>query len=405
MHTKKDLALQVNSTWSVPLFVLNPFISLCYCLYTIANKKDYSRRDYRGLFFVISLFMGVLAFTQKTNQGDIIRIYERAVSDSYMIEYIALEFGSSLFRLINVLVYKLTGNVQYISVLWVTLIYYLTFLSVLNIYEHGNHLYPRIIYGYVIAILLCFVVYTQVTEIMKQGVAASLFFYGFTSLINGRKINSILSIAISLGIHGSSFFFLPLFLAVFLNNKRVLLLLALLSFGFRQFNLMSFVAATLAGFDSLSSLISLAEMYSDVNMVNFFRADTFYFTIVFFFYFFYVLYVYARSQNNSVFLNACLLMVVVLNLNYEISHNFTRMLTMMFPFYTMLYSELRSKTDSMTSLLTKGFLFTSFVLSFVLMYGRLVPSTGYLTSYMDNSLVKILLSPLYFYLTTTTFEG
>lgn len=402
-YNELNVFKRVNAIPYLLLFVCNPFICLCSCLFTIAKNSLYTRRDYRILFFMVALFMGTLAFTQKTSQGDIIRTYENIVNDSYAVQSIALEFGSSLFRLLNVFIYSLTGNVQYISLVWVTLIYYLVFLSIINIYDYWKRPYSNNIFIYLIGSIICFVIFTQVTEIMKQGVATSLFFYGYTSLINGRKIHGILPILLSFGIHGSSFFFLPIFLSLIVKDKKTLLILAAFSFFFRGFNLMVFVVQSFSGFSFLSSLTTLAESYSEQNMTNFFRSDSLYFSSVFFFYFASVLYVYAKQKNNSIFIKACLLMVIVLNLSYGVSHNFTRMLTMMFPFYIFLYDELCNNIVSRSKMISNTFLFVTFVFSFVLVYGRLAPSGGYFTSYMDNSLIKIVLSPLYFYLNLIAF--
>lgn len=398
IKNENDQRLRVSPLRCFILFIINPFVSFCDSLYSVASNHNYTRKDYKFLFFIIALFLGVLAFTQKTDSGDIFRVYQYTEYDANNLENVTSRFGSSLFSLTNILIYKLTGNVQYLSLFWVTLLYYLIFVSILNIFEYSGIKYSSRLLNYVVASILCFVIYTQVTEIMKQGIATSLFFYAFTNLINERKKIAIVSIVLSLGIHATAFFFLPLYFAVAIKNQKWLFILAMLSFLFRQFNLMGFIVSSFAGVGSLSFLVDMASGYNEKNIENFFRSDALYFTATFFMYFLYVLFVYIRS--NSVFVRVCLLMIIVLNLNYGVSHNFTRLMTMLFPFYIMLYLELRKINTPIGVLATKFFLFATFVFTVTLEYGRLASSSSYPTSFMDNSILKIIVSPLYIYLST-----
>ena len=383
IKNENDQRLRVSPLRCFILFIINPFVSFCDSLYSVASNHNYTRKDYKFLFFIIALFLGVLAFTQKTDSGDIFRVYQYTEYDANNLENVTSRFGSSLFSLTNILIYKLTGNVQYLSLFWVTLLYYLIFVSILNIFEYSGIKYSSRLLNYVVASILCFVIYTQVTEIMKQGIATSLFFYAFTNLINERKKIAIVSIVLSLGIHATAFFFLPLYFAVAIKNQKWLFILAMLSFLFRQFNLMGFIVSSFAGVGSLSLLVDMASGYNEKNIENFFRSDALYFTATFFMYFLYVLFVYIRS--NSVFVRVCLLMIIVLNLNYGVSHNFTRLMTMLFPFYIMLYLELRKINTPIGVLATKFFLFATFVFTVTLEYGRLASSSSYPTSFMDNS--------------------
>lgn len=398
IKNENDQRLRVSPLRCFILFIINPFVSFCDSLYSVASNHNYTRKDYKFLFFIIALFLGVLAFTQKTDSGDIFRVYQYTEYDANNLENVTSRFGSSLFSLTNILIYKLTGNVQYLSLFWVTLLYYLIFVSILNIFEYSGIKYSSRLLNYVVSSILCFVIYTQVTEIMKQGIATSLFFYAFTNLINERKKIAIVSIVLSLGIHATAFFFLPLYFAVAIKNQKWLFILAMLSFLFRQFNLMGFIVSSFAGVGALSSLVDMASGYNEKNIENFFRSDALYFTATFFMYFLYVLFVYIRS--NSVFVRVCLLMIIVLNLNYGVSHNFTRLMTMLFPFYIMLYLELRKINTPIGVLATKFFLFATFVFTVTLEYGRLASSSSYPTSFMDNSILKIIVSPLYIYLST-----
>ena len=388
------------------LFILNPFCAFCVSLIKIRNCTAYVsiRSNYNLFLIVISLFLGVLAYTQYTTQGDIIRTYESIILDAHVPELLTIDFGSSIFKIINVFIYNITGNVQYTSLFWVFLIYYLSLLSIVNIIEYKEKSTGHALYDYVCALIFCFIIFTQVTELMKQAVAAALFFYSFTSIINRRLFRGGLCLLLSLGIHASSFFYFPLLLAFFIKKSKYLCICAILSFLFRGFNLMEFVATKFRGLTIFSSIVDRAELYSEEHMENFFRADSLYFVTLFTFFVFFVSFIYLASKNkNSIFLKLCIIMIIVLNLNHGVSHNFTRMLTMLFPFYLMIFSELDDVSDKYRVISQKVFLFSTFVFSLVMMSSRLSSTSSYGTSFMDNSLLKILISPLYLYLTTITF--
>lgn len=391
----------VNRIIQILIFVINPFLSFCTSLYRLKGTRTHS--EYKWIYFLIALFLGVLAFTQKTNSGDIIRTYEYTIQDSSNWMLIALDFRSSLFKIINVFIYSITGNVQYLSLFWVTAIYYLLFLSILNIFDYKKFTLNRLQAYFIYVVIFCFVIFTQVTEIMKQAVAASLFIYSFSNFINGRKLKGILPYILSLGIHGSSFFYLPLFMVFFIRNKKIFFYCALFSFLFRQFNLMEFVSSVLGGINIFSSITLLADSYNEKHLENFFSSDSLFFQIVFWIYFFVVIYIYMKNRNKGLFINVCLLMVVILNLNYSISHNFTRMLTMLYPFYIMIYSEFYDNCNNTSLWVRKMFVVFTGLLSFYMILGRLFGLSGYNTSFMDNSLLKIIISPLYSYLTTIAF--
>lgn len=382
------------------LFIFNPFMSLCACLKKLSYKRELARKEYNVLYIFISLFWALLAFTQKTETGDISRVYEYAIHDSNNIGNIVMGFRSSIFSLINAYIYMVTGNVQYISLLWIFLLYYLTLSSVLNIIEYKNKTLCGSQLYYLITVMFCFMIFTQVTETMKQAVVAGLFFYSFTSLINGRKLNSIVSYLFSFGIHPSAFFYVPLFAASLFKNKNFLLVLVITSFLFRVFNLMEFVVTISQNIPFFSSINETAEGYTERHMENFFRSDSLYFIITFTIYFAIVLYVFFRDKENSILLRVCMLMIIILNLNYSVSHNFTRMLLMLFPFYTIVYMELY-KLRGIDSIARRVFVILVGLCALYIQYGRLDSNTFYTTSYMDNSILKILFSPLYIYLTST----
>ncbi|MFW5670450.1 MAG: EpsG family protein, partial [Acetivibrio ethanolgignens] len=203
-----------------------------------------------------------MAFTQSTKSGDISRVYEYAIRDAENIGNIAWGFRASLFSLINAYIYRVTGQVQYISLVWIFLLYLATLLSILNILEYKKDLHEKH-RNYIVTAIFCFIIFTQVTEIMKQGVAAALFFYSFTSLMNGRKWNAVLTYLFSFGIHPTAFFYLPLYATFYFKKKKILLVLVIVSFFFRHFNLMEFATVVFHNWSFFSSIYDLAEDYNE----------------------------------------------------------------------------------------------------------------------------------------------
>lgn len=396
-HQKRIRGLIITQIF---LFILNPFVSLCTCIYKLSSRRELARKEYNALYIFIALFWAVLAFTQKTDTGDISRVYEYAIRDSENIGGVVIGFRASLFSLINAYIYMITGNVQYISLLWIFLLYYLILKSILNIIEYKNkNLCGNQVY-YLVTAMSCFMIFTQVTEIMKQAVVAGLFFYSFTSLINGRKRISVVAYLMSFGIHPTAFFYAPLYTAPFFKSKNVLVVLVIISFLFRVFNLMEFVMMVSQNIPFLSSINEIAEGYNEQHIENFFRSDSFYFAVSFIIYFATVMYAFIRDKENSILLRICMLMVIILNLNYSNSHNFTRMMLMLFPFYIIIYMEL-FKHVGIDSIVRRLFVILIGICSLYIQYGRLYGGGIYVTSFMDNSITKIVFSPLYYYLTTT----
>lgn len=120
------------------LFVLSPFLGGVCALLAILLFK-FRDNEYNAIYFIIALFWGFLAFTQKSTAAimdtDIIRYYKPMEEYlSYGIETAFLlnfqELLNFTFTFINVFATTLTKNVQYIGLFWTTFSYFIYFISV-----------------------------------------------------------------------------------------------------------------------------------------------------------------------------------------------------------------------------------------------------------------------------------
>ena len=98
---------------------------------------------------------------------------------------------------------------------------------------------------------------------------------------------------------------------------------------------MDSVVNILSNFPGIGDVMILGQIYSAAEIYRgehetFFQSGAFMFTLIFIISFFIIFSKIVVPKSNLV--NVCLLMVVILNLSYTNNHNYTRLLTMMFPF-------------------------------------------------------------------------
>lgn len=170
---------------------------------------------------ILSLFSGLLAFSQKSladMDTDCIRYYYafehfESISPLSIFEY--LDFTAILnfvFVPISAFVVSLTGNVQVISLLWTSIVYLLTFMSARKLMRYYGCFTNRNFAKLVLSLTFCFIAFVQVSELLKQASAFAVFFYGFTLFMTGgSKIITVIATILSIGIHPTSIMLLPLF--------------------------------------------------------------------------------------------------------------------------------------------------------------------------------------------------
>ena len=387
------------------LFLVQPFVTVLLSLYIIAHMR-LCEREYKCFFAIVSLFLALLAFTQKTDVGDISRTYNyiytfRNMGIKEYFMYSILFDKYVLFTCVNQIIYRVTGNFQYTSLFWVFIVYYLMFCSILNFYKYRkidiNNRYLLLI---VIGSICCFSIYTQVTELMKQAVVASTIMYAFSNLLIGEKKKAIIFILLALGVHFTVFFLIPVLLAKYCNTKTIIGI-TLLSFLGRPINLMSLAYQALSKIGVFISLTNTAEQYQE-ELDGFFSSTSTFFSFSFFFFLLITFFVYfVIKPKDKTLVNASMLMIAVLNINFSVSHNFTRLLTMLYPFYIMLSIDIlyaKRLGAQIRYWMMAVFLFVTFTLNFRMAYNRLSVNGTYPTSFMNNSIVDIVFSPSFEYL-------
>lgn len=218
---------------SLLLFILWPFGSFIVSTYSLLNRK-LSETNTIVCLFMLSLFWGLLAFTQKSlaaEDTDCIRYYEffelfEGIEPLYAISSLnILELLNFVFMPVSVLVISITGNVQSISFLWTFIVYFLMYMSIRRLMIFYGCYTQRQFAIVVLITTFCFMVFVQITELLKNSAAFTVFFYGFTLyMTNGNKAAVIGLIIASIGIHPSVIMLLPLLLYRKVNTNMLLVI-------------------------------------------------------------------------------------------------------------------------------------------------------------------------------------
>ena len=408
----KQLSLNVKANQSPIInfwilfcvFFFNPFLCFLLVIYHLGKEGSLSTR--KNAYFFISLFLGFVAYTQNTKTGDLVRTYEDIVNSHYNLSYgfsfFILQSKHILYDIVNQTIYSVTREVRLVSLFWIFMLFYCTLMAIENIVQIEKYrLTRRELCVLIVATIFCFVIFTQVTELMKQGVATSLFLYAFSQLLRGKKVMCTVVIIAAINIHFSVFFLLPV---LFVRRIPPLALLTLLfvSFFFREFGLMEFILSKfesipfLGEFFMMESVLKSAESYQN-QMDNFFNSDSPYFLFQFWS-FFLITILFCYFIKKEFFINVCLSFLIILNFCYKDNHNYTRLLTMLFPFYIALFFTIKQINNKTTkNSITNILLFCTFLANARIFVSR-ITSTGYGTSFLDNSLLNLLYYPSFMYL-------
>lgn len=309
---------------------------------------------------------------------------------------ILLQGGYFLHTTMNVIIYKLTGNAQFVSFAWVFTSYYCYFLGILNLLEYRKvELSVGVLAAIVLGAVFCFPIFVTMTELQKQCVACSLFFYGYTLFLVNRKKKAYLILFLSIGFHYSQLFMAPMFLASKIKQKP-LIIMVFASFLLRAFNPMTFFIQHFGGIGMLNHMTEIASRYTG-NLKNFFQSGSLYFRFLFGF-FFLSAFIVNRITERKELVNTCFLMIIVLNMNYAINQNFTRMLITLYPYYAILLVELLAvrKTPLVVSF-TVFLLLVPFVSSCRMSMTRIGAYSTYPTKFLGNSVEDLLTSTAFDY--------
>lgn len=387
------------------LWLLSPFLSaILIILYIGQYSVDKSQLKY--LCFLASLTFALLAYTQKSisaeMETDISRYYDEFSRFSHMSfrGAILLLLNSDTiltytFTFVNVALVSVFKNVQVISLVWIAIFYFLHFTSIFRMMELSNVTRSRTnIFLLLIFSLFGAILFTQVTETIKNAVAFSFFFYLFTLfLTGGKKWKLLLGFFIGIGIHSSILMLLPIFFYKRIRYKYLFVISLFFILLCPLVNLMEIAMSILPDWDFFGELASKAESYSgDAASSSSIR-----YIVIGLFLWIYSAILYKKVKAMELHLNIVLIYVIMMFLNYNNSHAFIRFANfaqfiIVLEFLILLRNRMKLKAYLWT------FVLFFFLTNFQMTYGRTL-SGGYCSSYMDNSIVKILTSNVYDYLT------
>lgn len=391
-----------NKIFFFVLFIFNPFLSFVFSIYQLYKRNNSQTRKW--VYFLISLFLAFVAFTQYTKTGDISRIYEDIIESHSLFksDFISFLLQSKhfLFDIINQVIYFFLRDVRYVSLFWIFILYYTIFLSIEDLAEYYK-LESRIISSLAIVSVFCFVNFVEVTELMKQGVATSLFFYSYISLLVGRKVRGLLIFLLALNIHFTVLFFIPILLVKIVPGW-IFFILLILSFSLRSVGLMEMLSTYIGQIPGVGDMLLIGsiahatEVYQS-QMDSFFQSTSPYFLFVFWSFFLISIVAFFYNRDN-ILVKACLVMLCVLNMSFSDNHNYTRLLTMLFPFYIGLYISIKSiSIVRRRRIWTLVLVLCTFIISARFFFSK-IGSIDYGTSYLDNSLINLISYPFFMYL-------
>ena len=335
-------------------------------------------------------------------ETDISRYYDEVSRYSYVSfrDAVLLLINSDTiltytFTFVNVLLVSVFKNVQIISLVWISLFYYLHFVSMFRMMELSNIPRSRTnIFLLLIFSLFGAILFTQVTETIKNAVAFSFFFYLFTLfLADGKKWKFLLGFFIGIGIHSSILMLLPIFFYKRIHYKYlfVISLFCILICPF--VNMMEVAMSILPDWGFFGELASKAEGYSEDAASSSSRR----YIVIGLFLWIYSAILYKKDKAMELYLNIVLIYVIMMFLNYNNSHAFIRFAN--FAQFVIVLEFLILLRNRMKLRVCLWIIMLFFCLTNLQMtYGRTL-SGGYCSSYMDNSIVKILTSNVYDYLT------
>lgn len=388
------------------LFLFWPFGAFVLSLIVLFMQK-LSKNETTMCLVIMSLFWGLLAFTQKSlavEDTDCIRYYRSLEYFEGWNPMLALcslnliEILNYVFSPVSVFVTALTDNVQSISFLWTFLVYLLTFLSMRRLMKYYECYEQRKFAKLVLIMTFCFLAFVQVSELLKNSAAFAVFFYAFTlQITNNSRMLVWALVLVSIGIHPSVIMLLPLFFYKLINAKIALafaVIVFLLSLTINIVDmLMSFLPSGIY-FDLLFERFGNQEIgetgtlhYIGIQMAMVGTAS----------------YLWFRSKDHEIekleAVNIIILYFIVSVVNFYNLVAFLRFTIFshwIFGLITIWYLK-KSYISSYKRMMNLMIFFMLFM-TLRWTYGRTMVIGGYCSSYMNNSITNIIFSTSYDYI-------
>lgn len=358
------------------------------------------------LFTIISLTFGLLAFTQTSiSDTDISRYYAMfgpfMNSDLHSLS-LSDSFVDNLYYVFNpvtIAIVAVFKNVQYLSLFWVSIIYFFYFLSCSAYCKFRKiRLNPTHFTFFLLISILGFILFTQVTETIKQAAAISVFFYGFTAYLNNNRLKAAIFTVLSIGIHSSPLLLLPLFF--YRQIKRVwLITFFLICLIFSFVNIMEIVVSVVPEVGILMLINEKVSQYLDPNASTASSLLRYDFLMVFLFSQYLVLKCFSSFRNVRA-INIILIYICLVITNRFMVQNYCRFVNMSYVIYGFAFIEIictrfsiKNFRNLYLTILIIGYLITNLHMTYYRTIGG-----QYLSHYFDNNLLKIILSPVPMYL-------
>lgn len=216
-----SLSLTTKSCQSISFFIcmtvlwfILPFLSIFIFLYLI-GKYRLSSSKLSYVLFLISCTFGLLAYTQQSlSDTDVTRYYamfEPFVDTNLnLANYLLLTDSLAYtFTILSIFLTSLFKNVQIVSGFWVFITYQFYFLGIRNYLQVRNIILSPKQMSFIVGIsVFGLILFTQVSELLKQGAAISLFFYTFTYFLKtGHKLKTGILLFLAIGVHFSELIF------------------------------------------------------------------------------------------------------------------------------------------------------------------------------------------------------
>lgn len=218
-------------------FSINPFFAFVFA-WVLLLKNNLDEGRVTICVMVLATYWGLLAFTQKSLAAidtDAIRYYYFGhgmigLSVKEALESLAIEdLMNFTFTPVNAVIVALTQNVQSMSFIWVFVTYICTYYSIKRLMKHYGCYSQRNYAKVLLVVSFCFMLFVQISELLRQAPAFAVFFLGFTYYVEkGWNIKTIILIIASIGLHSSMFLFVPLLLyRYFPVKKSIYIIIAL----------------------------------------------------------------------------------------------------------------------------------------------------------------------------------
>lgn len=381
------------------LFLLFPFFSF-FLAFWLLLKSKLSENKIHLCLIIISLFWGILAFSQKSltpEDTDCIRYYYIFSNFEFLTpiqsiqELNILELLNYIFYPVTAFVVSVTKNVQSMSLFWTFIVYICTYLSIQKLMKYygcyNQKMYAKIIFFST----FCFMVFVQISELLKNSSAFAVFFYALTIFMTkGNKLLVVILLLVSIGLHPSVILLFPLFLYRLFKTKIILSISLFLFVFSMSTNVISILIEHLPGGTYFEMIRERFDGYGNG------ESGSIHYIILQLIMVSSALYLWIHEKYNvelEYAVNIILIYFIISTLNIS---NLTAYLRLsifshwLFSLVLIWYFYLSPRFINLPKV--KNFLILiMFLMTIRWSIGRITPG-GYSSSYMDNSITKILFS-------------